>query len=258
MSLNHQVRIFIITTEEPFYTVPILQSIFESYGNQIVGVALVDGFISKRRILSSLFVYGLFRFIKMSILTVLAGLKGGAVKKFLRDRNINCLSINNVNSENFIQQLKNLRIDVLISNNCPQLIEPAVLSTAKIMPINLHLGALPKYRGVFPIWRAWVNHESHFGVTVHKMDPKFDNGEIICQEMIKINPEENLFDLYPKAFTVGSKMLCDVIKSIETNQIKFIKNDRAEGTYYSFPTPSEVIKLHKKRINKAVGEVATG
>ena len=53
-----------------------------------------------------------------------------------------------------------------------------ILKMAKIASINFH-PAPPKYRGRGGINYALYNEEKKFGVTVHLMDQKIDNGKII-------------------------------------------------------------------------------
>lgn len=240
-------NVFIITTEDPFYTKPLLEKLHSKFGKQIVGVALVEGFIHRKRIISSLFVYGLFHFVRMAIQTIWSDLKGGVVKTFLKRKEIDCYPVKDVNSDEFVELLKGLEVDILVSNNCPKLIKKKTLGMAREMAINLHLGDLPRYRGVFPLWRAWVNCETHFGVTVHKMDHRFDNGAILCKRHIPIGWEDGLFDLYPKAFAPGAELLCDAILKITTGTVKFSENDSCRMTYYGFPSPREVVRLENQR-----------
>ena len=107
------------------------------------------------------------------------------------------------------------------------------------------MGLLPDYRGVFPIWRAMVNNEFFFGVTLHLMDEEFDNGKIILQESCLISPEDSLFDLYIKAAHLGGRVIAKSIKLIEVGLVSFSNNDGLRKRYYGFPTVKEILALKK-------------
>ena len=115
--------------------------------------------------------------------------------------------------------------------------------------INFHAGLLPKYRGLFPIFYAITNDEKKFGVTVHYMDEKFDNGPIIFQEEVLIGEKENILDLYPKAFRYAGELLVKSIDSIESNSVVTIYNDSTQKNYNSYPD-QKTIKKYKQKIKK--------
>jgi len=237
-------KVYLITAEDSFYTIPLLNE-FINDGCEIVEVAIVDGFITKKRIISSLYIYGFYRFLKMSIITIWYKLVGGKVEKHLVNNGLKVIHVNQVNEESFVKHLEALNFDLLLSHNCPQLIKKRLLKTAGLYSINLHMGLLPDYRGVFPIWRAMVNNEFFFGVTLHLMDEEFDNGKIILQESCLISPEDSLFDLYIKAAHLGGRVIAKSIKLIEVGLVSFSNNDGLRKRYYGFPTVKEILALKK-------------
>jgi methionyl-tRNA formyltransferase len=176
-------------------------------------------------------------------------LKGGKVKNLLRLNNIPVKSINNVNSESFRQYLTELKVDLIVSNNCPQLLKEKLLNIPKKGAINLHLGKLPYYRGVYPIFHAIVNNEPHFGVTVHYMNVKFDDGPIINQETIPIRKKDSLFDLYPKAFKLGSSLIILAIIQIKSGNITTVQNGENGKSYFSYPDFYDIIKYRLRYLS---------
>ena len=61
--------------------------------------------------------------------------------------------------------------------------------------INKHCSILPHNKGVLPIYWGLVNNEINFGVTIHRINEKFDEGEIISQTQIAKNID-SLFSPY--------------------------------------------------------------
>lgn len=86
------------------------------------------------------------------------------------------------------RQLAALEADLLICFGFRGLIPQAVLTLFPKGGLNLHPALLPHYRGPHPIHRLVIddNHEIHGGVTLHKMTPAFDQGDILAQVALSI------------------------------------------------------------------------
>jgi hypothetical protein len=168
-----------LLAEDPFYTKQLVEKIVEAFPGQIIGAGFPKGFINIKRIIMTFFIYGPVKFLKTVLIVKYHDLFGGKVKSFLRNNSIPTKIIENINDDNFISFLKEQKIDLIISNNCPQRLNQKILDCPSKGAINLHLGKLPAYRGIFPILHAILNNEPEFGVTVHFMNVKFDDGPII-------------------------------------------------------------------------------
>ena len=69
--------------------------------------------------------------------------------------------------------------------------------------INIHPALLPKYggKGMYGNnvhFAVKKNNEKETGITIHYVDEKFDNGDIIFQKSVKINPEDSIEDIANK------------------------------------------------------------
>ena len=58
--------------------------------------------------------------------------------------------------------------------------------------INIHPSLLPKYKGLNAIEYAYVNNDTKTGITIHYANEYVDEGEIIFQKELKINPDWSL------------------------------------------------------------------
>ena len=75
----------IITTEDPFYTPKIMHELLKNKFISIELVIMPEGFINSKRIFSTFFIYGLFRFIKTVFQVLYNSAKGGAVRNIFID-----------------------------------------------------------------------------------------------------------------------------------------------------------------------------
>jgi folate-dependent phosphoribosylglycinamide formyltransferase PurN len=241
------VRIYLLLAEDLFYTLPLVKSIVENTEHDIVGVAFPAGFINLKRIPSTLLIYGIYRFIKTALLVLYWKVRnGGKVAHYLQKKGIDIKYVKKINSAEFVEHIDSKNVDLLISNNCPQKLKKRLLNVPNKGSINLHLGLLPAYRGVFPIFHALINDEKEIGVTVHYMDELFDNGLIITQKTIPVMKRYDLFDIYPLAFKVGAELLVSSIDNISKGTIKHIPNGLLGASYYSYPTLGQISDYRRK------------
>ena len=98
--------------------------------------------------------------------------------------------------------------------------------------INLHNAPLPKYRGVSPINWALKNQEIEHGITIHKISPGIDDGDIISQVKYSIYPEfDEVIDVYNRSINYGYTLFTETLPIID--KITPTKQDDAKTIYYS-------------------------
>ena len=61
--------------------------------------------------------------------------------------------------------------------------------------VNLHSALLPKGRGYFPVEVTLSRHPAETGVTLHKIAPELDTGDIIDVEKFALKPEMDSVDV---------------------------------------------------------------
>lgn len=101
--------------------------------------------------------------------------------------------------------------DLLISVSCPQLIGRKMLSLARLGGINIHSSLLPAYAGLAPYFWVLSQGERTTGTTVHYMTQKFDEGHILAQRSLAIEPQESAFHLFRRLALLGSDALLEAV-----------------------------------------------
>lgn len=69
--------------------------------------------------------------------------------------------------------------------------------------VNLHGALLPKGRGYFPVEVTLARHPAETGVTLHKIAPELDTGDIIDVEKFALTPEMDSVDVCIKNRQAG-------------------------------------------------------
>ena len=86
--------------------------------------------------------------------------------------------------------------DILISSQFQFKIFKKEFEALRVGAINIHASILPKYKGKHSDVWALINDEKTLGITVHKINEKFDDGEILHIEEIKINDSMTNKEIY--------------------------------------------------------------
>jgi folate-dependent phosphoribosylglycinamide formyltransferase PurN len=241
-------RIYFLLVDEPFYTSACLEPLLARFGPSVAGAAFPAGFFDWKRLRTTLALYGPFATASRVAKMAWTSIRGGDVHRQFKARSIPVRDIADVNAPAFLDDLRALGVDLIVSLNTPQKLKRPILELPAHGCLNVHFGMLPRYRGLLPIFHAMLNGESSFGVTVHVMDEKLDNGEIVAQRAVPIGAGDTLDTLYPKAFATASELLAEAIDACARGAMTRRPNPAAEKTYYSYPTP-EQIREYRRRVS---------
>lgn len=100
-------------------------------------------------------------------------------------------------TDNIIKLLKNLQVDLIVLAGFLWLVPVNLLKAFPNKIINLHPALLPKYGGK-GMYGDYVHKavlaakEEESGITIHFVNEKFDEGEILHQSRFKIEPGDTL------------------------------------------------------------------
>lgn len=107
---------------------------------------------------------------------------------------LNVIYTDNPKDGEFINMLKSIQPDFLITLSFPYILPKEVITVPK-WPVNIHPSILPRYRGPAPIRWVLINGEEKTGITTILMNEKVDAGSIIDRIEINIEPEETYGEL---------------------------------------------------------------
>jgi methionyl-tRNA formyltransferase len=96
----------------------------------------------------------------------------------------------------------------------------------------VHPSLLPAYRGPAPIQWALINGEKTIGVSIFKISPKIDSGEILNQGKIDIEPDDDVRILTERLAYLGGLMILETAEKIEAEGLKALAQDEAKASYY--------------------------
>lgn len=254
--------------DDPIQTNSFITKIIEIQKKNIVGLAITKGdrlTLQKGKskfeyILSLLLIMGIFNFLKNSFITithktkkklnlVLPSLvKDPTVKGIAKKYGIETWEIKTPNDKNFLKEIKQLDIDIII-NQSQSILKKEILSIPKIGVINRHNALLPKNRGrLTPFWVIFKG-EKETGVSIHFVTEKIDGGDIIVQKRFPITLKDNFNTIVKKNYQLAPIAMLEALDKLEKGETNFITNSDDKATYNTIPTLKEAWEFRKKRFS---------
>jgi thioester reductase-like protein/amino acid adenylation domain-containing protein len=157
------------------------------------------------------------------------------VKEWALTNHINIFS-NLRQLENYIKESNELVPDYIFSISNTRILKASTLSLTRKFCINYHNAMLPSYKGTNPTSWAILEGKSTHGVTWHVMTEKVDDGDILAQQQLPIEPNDTAASLNAKCHWTAIQVFPNLIESLandnctKTSQIK--EKSTAEKSYY--------------------------
>lgn len=142
-----------------------------------------------------------------------------AVKKYALNAGLPILQPTNLKSEDFLQELKNLKANLQIVVAF-RMLPKSVWGLPEFGTFNLHASLLPAYRGAAPIHWAIINGEKTTGVTTFFLDDKIDTGAIILQKECAIGDDETVGELHDRLMYLGAEVVLSTLELIQKGTVK--------------------------------------
>lgn len=127
--------------------------------------------------------------------------------------------------------------DFLISVAFQFVLPIKILSLVK-WPINIHTGAVPKYRGHHPLAAAFLNDEPYQATTVHLMAEEVDSGKILLQDFVQVKNEDDMVSVRQKLIELSYTLVNTVIWQLK-NGCLYPKEQIGEVVWAPKRTPEE-------------------
>lgn len=111
-----------------------------------------------------------------------------------------------------------------------KLIPPDMLAVPPHGFVNIHASLLPKYRGAAPVPHAILQGESETGVTIFRLNERWDAGDVLGRETIPIHPDDTAATVLERLAPIGAKLLCSVVGQLEAGWVQPVPQTESEAT----------------------------
>ena len=130
------------------------------------------------------------------------------------------------------QEIKSLILkfkpDCVVVSSYNQILPSSLIELSTF--INVHYSPLPQYRGRANVNWAIINDEPCAAISIHQIAPGLDEGNILFQQLIPINFDDTVADLYERLNTLQKQHLGEtVVKALQG--YTGIPQNHVEATY---------------------------
>jgi methionyl-tRNA formyltransferase len=119
----------------------------------------------------------------------------------------------------FRESLERVAPDVLVVVAYGKILPRSVLEIPRLAPINVHFSLLPRYRGAAPVQWALARGETTTGVTTMLMSEGLDEGDVLLQEEVAVEPGEHAPALLDRLAALGAELLCRTLSGLQDGTI---------------------------------------
>jgi methionyl-tRNA formyltransferase len=128
------------------------------------------------------------------------------------------------------EQTAALRPDLLVSFAYGHIFGPKYLGLFPLGGINIHPSLLPRYRGAAPIPAAILNRDSKTGITIQRLAPEMDSGDILAQEPVALGGRETTGSLSRVMAEKAAEMLPVVLRGLAAGTLRAVPQNHGEAS----------------------------
>jgi methionyl-tRNA formyltransferase len=251
---------YVFIQNDPFYLPRVLDKYLRDFADSTAGVNIQSVAQGKRSVFQTAMdlyrVYGFWYFQRRLGQYLAAKVLGKiindwlgstrrcySVKAVARKYGVRVTEAVDVNSEEFLRHLRDLKVEFILSISGTQLYRKALREQTPRGIVNCHGALLPAYRGLMPSFWTLCNNEREGGVSVHYVDAKLDNGPIIVQKRYRIHPHDSLEDVMARSKDIAAEAIIECVRLVEAGNPPLLPNDESKATHFSMPTRADVKKF---------------
>ena len=151
--------------------------------------------------------------------------------RIAHERSIRGTSHPNVNSDEFLAELRGLGCDLAVSMSFNQILRAPIRAVFPRGFLNCHAGKLPFYRGRNILNWALINDEREIGVTCHYVDDGVDTGDIVTQRCFAVTDDDTYATVLERAISLCPSVLLEAMNAVRDGSATRAAQPR-DGTYF--------------------------
>ena len=159
--------------------------------------------------------------------------------KKIKDQPMKTFYFDSIQNKTISDELKMIQPDYIFVANFSQKIPQTVIKLAQKEALNFHPSILPQYKGPDPFFWVLKNGEELSGITVHKLNEKWDSGDILLAHKFQIE----LIDTYTTLVYKTANEMSDLIKKLHPILQKEspVFTTQNQGSYFGNIQPNDYI-----------------
>src|SRR3954447_16222705 len=218
-----RLRILFVTEDDPLYVIRLFEVFFREYPvdrMEICGITIDRAFHEPpwKTLRRMLRFYGPWGVARLSTRFLRAKLSGRSIARLAQEKGISMLPAASVNSPEYLERVRRLAPDVIVSVAAPEIFRSEILRIPRLGCINIHSGRLPVYRGMMPTFWQMLEGETAATITVHEMAEKLDAGRVLGTVAVPLKAQDSLDRVITVTKQAGARLLLDVLEQLRLGQ----------------------------------------
>ncbi|MGH7453201.1 MAG: formyltransferase family protein [bacterium] len=169
------------------------------------------------------------------------------IAEYAEQHHIEMTVVDDLNGAESVAALQRMQTDILLLGGVP-IICANVLSVPKLCTLNVHMGLLPKFRGVnVAEWSIFCG--APVGVTVHQVDTGVDTGAILYREEIDVSGCTNIETMRAKVSAAQHRVLAKCTRLLVEKQLIPQPQKREDGKQY-YAMHEKLRKIVDKKLSQ--------
>ncbi len=252
-SASAPLRVLLVTENDPLYVRQFFDVFFAELPRDrvdLVGVTVSRAFhepLAKTARRVHRF-YGTVDFLRLLPRYILAKLTGQSIGRLAERRGFPLLPAVSVNSQEYIDRVKALRPEMIVSVAAPEIFKSPLLQVASIGCLNIHSGKIPEYRGMMPTFWQMLEGKPFVTVTVHEMVPKLDAGGVVDTFEFPLKERDSLDRVISGTKQEGARLMIRVLERIAASRSMpdATPLDMSKARLFKFPQPADVARFRAR------------
>ena len=237
-------KIVFLTTDDPLYLPDFFDTVLSERGGDTEHVYVVPplykGQTPAQAAKRYFRTFGPAAFVGLASRVLAAKVRRRSVESVCRRKGVAASVAEDMNADAFLDELRALEPDVLVSVSCPQIFKKPLIDLPRLGILNIHGAILPQYRGVMPSFWMLANDEKQAGVSIYFVNEQIDAGDLVGQRVFDILPDDSLESFLRRSKKIAAELLLEVLEELEDGSPARTPLDLSQGSYYSWPDKSAV------------------
>jgi len=145
-----------------------------------------------------------------------------------------CLDViqpRSVRKPHFLESLRSVNPDLLVVVAYGRILPVPVIEDFPHGAVNVHFSLLPRFRGAAPVQWCLARGEKVTGVTAMRMSKGMDEGDILLQSELRIEPGEHSPALHRRLSALGVELLIETLIRMEGGDLVPRPQDHEKADY---------------------------
>lgn len=134
-------------------------------------------------------------------------------------------------TDEFTAKLASLEPEVILVASYGEILRDNVLNGAPHGCLNVHGSILPRHRGAAPIQKAILEGDATTGVSIQRIVPALDEGDVLLTRELEIGPRETSGELFERLAELGAEAAVAALDLLEAGDASFTPQDPTRATY---------------------------